>query len=315
MQKAQTTLLPQENTPRRRNGGINRKELKQIGIGLAFISPWIIGFLAFKLYPILASAYYSLTRYTPISSPTFIGLANYNQLLFHDDLFRTSVVNTLYFVALYVPLSNLIALGLAALLNTKIAGIGIFRTIFYLPSILPTVAISVVWIWLLHPQYGILSGVLSLLHLPPINWFNDPAFAKMGLVLMSLWGVGWMMVTYLAALQDVPTEYYEAASLDGASPWTKFLRVTVPLISPVILFNVVICLINAFQYFTEPYIITQGGPSDSTLFYSLYLFKNAFTYFKMGYASAQAWILFVIILLLTALIFRTSARRVYYQDG
>jgi multiple sugar transport system permease protein len=315
MNKAQAAIVKPAGIQSRGFAGINRKELKQIAIGLAFISPWVIGFLALNLYPIAASFYYSLTRYSPISEPTFIGLRNYEQLLFTDTLFGVAVSNTLYYVIYYVPLSNVLALMLAMLLNTKVPGLRFFRTIFYLPSILPTVAIAVVWIWLMHPQYGIVSAIMSALGLPAISWFTDPNWSKPGLILLSLWGVGWMMVTYLAALQDVPQEYYESASLDGANAWAKFRNVTIPLISPVILFNVIICLISSFQYFTEAYIITQGGPSDSTLFFSLYLFQNAFSYFKMGYASAMAWMLFIIILILTILIFRTSARRVYYQDS
>lgn len=302
-------------SPGNRTGGLKARELRQIGKGLLFISPWIIGFILLKLYPIAASFYYSLTSYSPISVPRFIGLQNYEQLLFHDDLFRVALVNTLYYVVLAVPLGNVTALALALLLNTKVRGLGVFRTIFYIPSILPTVAIAVVWIWLLHPQYGIANVVLTALGMPAISWFSDPAWAKLALVLMSVWGAGWMMITFLAALQEVPQELYEAASLDGAGEISRFRHVTIPMISPVILFNLIIGLINAFQYFSEAYVITGGGPSDSTLFYSLYLFKNAFSYFKMGYASAMAWLLFVMIVILTAVVFRTSAKRIYYHDA
>ena len=221
--------------------------------------------------------------------------------------------NTLYFVVFAVPLGNMLALALAILLNQKVRGLALFRTIFYLPSILPLVATSIVWTWLLHPQYGIVSVIMSGLGLPVISWFSDPAWAKPALIMMSMWGTGWMMLIYLAALQDVPQELYDVASLDGASLWRKFRHVTVPMISPIILFNTIVGLIGAFQYFTEAYVITEGGPGDSTLFYSLYLFNNAFAYFKMGYASAMAWLLFLVILILTFLIFRSSAKRVYYH--
>ncbi len=295
--------------------GVKRRELRKIAIGLLFISPWIVGFAVFNLYPIGSSFYYSLTRYSPISSPRFIGLFNYEKLLFFDPLFMTSLKNTLYFVVFAVPLGNTLALSLAILLNQKVKGLALFRTIFYLPSILPLVATSIVWTWLLHPQYGIVSVIMSGLGLPIISWFSDPAWAKPALIMMSMWGTGWMMLIYLAALQDVPQELYDVASLDGASLWAKFRNVTVPMISPIILFNTIVGLIGAFQYFTEAYVITEGGPGDSTLFYSLYLFNNAFAYFKMGYASAMAWLLFLVILILTFLIFRSSAKRVYYHGS
>ena len=295
--------------------GLNKRELRKIAIGLLFIAPWIIGFVVFNLYPIGASFYYSLTRYSPISTPRFIGLFNYEKLLFFDPLFITSLKNTLYFVVFAVPFGNALALGLAVLLNQKVRGLALFRTIFYLPSILPLVATSIVWTWLLHPQYGIVSVIMSGLGLPIVSWFSDPAWAKPALIMMSMWGTGWMMLIYLAALQDVPQELYDVASLDGASLWRKFRNVTIPMISPIILFNTIVGLIGAFQYFTEAYVITEGGPGDATLFYSLYLFNNAFAYFKMGYASAMAWLLFLVILILTFLIFRSSAKRVYYHGN
>ena len=295
--------------------GLNQRELRKIAIGLLFIAPWIIGFVVFNLYPIGASFYYSLTRYSPISTPRFIGLFNYEKLLFFDPLFMTSLKNTLYFVVFAVPFGNALALGLAVLLNQKVRGLALFRTIFYLPSILPLVATSIVWTWLLHPQYGIVSVIMSGLGLPIVSWFSDPAWAKPALIMMSMWGTGWMMLIYLAALQDVPQELYDVASLDGASLWRKFRNVTIPMISPIILFNTIVGLIGAFQYFTEAYVITEGGPGDATLFYSLYLFNNAFAYFKMGYASAMAWLLFLVILILTFLIFRSSAKRVYYHGN
>ena len=293
----------------------NRRELRKLGVGLLFISPWIVGFLALNLYPILASFYYSLTRYSPISAPRYIGLFNYEKLLYFDPLFIKALTNTLYFVVFAVPLGNMLALALAVLLNQKVKGLSVFRTIFYLPSILPLVATSIVWTWLLHPQYGAVSVIMAELGLPVISWFSDPQWAKPALIMMSMWGTGWMMLIYLAALQDVPQELYDVASLDGASLWRKFRHVTVPMISPIILFNTIVGLIGAFQYFTEAYVITEGGPGDSTLFYSLYLFNNAFAYFKMGYASAMAWLLFLVILILTFIIFRSSAKRVYYHGS
>mgnify|MGYP001225336739 CR=1 FL=1 len=294
---------------------LSKLEKRNLITGLLFISPWIVGFVVFLLYPIAASAYYSLTSFTPVGQARFIGLQNYQQLLTSDPLFVKSLANTAYYALFSIPLSNILAFGLAALLNSELAGQSFFRIVFYLPSILPVVAKSIVWIWLLHPQYGIVTAVLQAFGLPAINWFTDANWAKPGLILMNTWSVGGMMLLYLAALQHVPVELYEAASLDGAGSYQRMWKITLPMISPVILFNVVISLIGTFQYFTEAAIITNGGPGDATLFYSMYLYKNAFAYFKMGYASAMAWILFVIILGFTLIIFKTSAKRIYYQDS
>jgi multiple sugar transport system permease protein len=272
-----------------------------------------VGFLWFGLYPVAMSFYYSLCRYSPAGSAQFIGLANYAELLFDDNLFEISLFNTGYYVFFALPLGNIGAILLAIILNTKVRGQAIYRSIFYLPSIVPVVASSVVWIWLLNPQYGIVNGILKGLGMPTIGWFADPDWSKPALILMNLWGIGGAVVIYLAALQDVPVELYESASLDGANAWHRLIHVTLPMISPVILYNVVIHLIAAFQYFTQAFIVTAGGPADSTLFYSLYLYNNAFRYFRMGYASAMAWILFLIVLLATWVIFKTSARRVHYR--
>ena len=201
--------------------GLNRRELRKIAIGLLFISPWIFGFLAFSLIPIGQSFYYSLTRYSPISSPRFIGLFNYEKLLFFDPLFMTSLKNTLYFVVFAVPLGNTLALSLAVLLNQKVRGLALFRTIFYLPSILPLMATSIVWTWLLHPQYGIVSVIMSGLGLPIISWFSDPAWAKPALIMMSMWGTGWMMLIYLAALQDVSPRTVRCGIAGWREPMAK----------------------------------------------------------------------------------------------
>jgi len=289
------------------------KEFKRLGKGLLFISPWLIGFLAFGLYPFLGSAYYSLTSYSVLSASRFVGLRNYQELFFEDKLFWISLYNTLYFTLFSVTLGTVWAIGLASLLNLKnVKGIAVYRTTYYLPSIVPLVAASVVWLWLFNPQYGIINTFLHYMGVPTIGWFTDPLWAKPAFVIMSLWGIGGAILIYLAGLQDVPQELYEAAALDGASGLQRFWHVTIPMVSPVILFNVIISLIGSFQYFTQAYVITSGGPADSTLFYSLYLYNNAFSYYRMGYASALAWILFLMVQVTTLLVLRTSARRVYY---
>ncbi len=289
------------------------REMKRLGKGLLCISPWLLGVLAFGAYPILASIYYSLCRYSLAGSPSLVGFSNYEELVLRDSLFRVSLYNTAYYVFYAVPLCNVAAIAMACLLNMKAKGQAVYRTIYYLPSIVPAVASSVVWIWLLNPQYGIVNDMLTTVGLPTIGWFADPKWSKPALILMSLWGVGSSTVIYLAALQDVPVELYESAALDGANGWRRFWHVTLPMISPMVLFNCVIGLIGAFQYFTEAYVITSGGPADSTLFYALYLYNNAFNYLKMGYASAMAWILVIIVLLATWLTLKGSEHRVHYH--
>lgn len=294
-----------------RTGG--RAVRRNLATGLLFTSPWLAGFLIFTLYPIAASLYYSFCSYDAIRSPRWVGAANYHRLLFEDDLFWKALWNTLYMVAVGLPLSLVVALAIALLLNQKRRGISIYRTIYYLPSITPVVATSILWLWLLNPQIGLVNILLKHLGIPnPPNWLTDPAWAKPALIFMGLWGAGGGMVIYLASLQDVPQSLYEAAALDGAGAFARFRHVTLPMISPVILFNLIMGLIGSFQYFTQAYVMTSGGPQDATTFYALHLFNRAFLDFKMGYASAMAWILFVITLAATVLVLRSSARWVYY---
>ena len=241
----------------------------------------------------------------------FIGLDNY-RTLFGDNLFWTSLYNTFYFCAFSVPLGAIIGVLLALLLNQNVGGMAVYRTVYYLPSIVPIVASSIVWMWLFNPYYGVINALLELVGIQGPGWIADPAWSKPALIIMSLWGVGNATLIYLASLQDVPVSLYESAELDGASAWHKTIHITIPMITPTILFNVIMGLINSFQYFTQAYIMTNGGPADSTLFYSLYLYNNSFRYFKMGYASAQAWILFVIIMFFTLLLLRSSRSWVYY---
>ncbi len=293
-----------------RRRGRKRVRHNQI-VGYLFISPWLIGFLAFALYPFLASLYYSFTSYDILSPPRWIGLQNYSHMM-GDSLFWQSLYNTLYFTVFSVPLSTILAILVALLLNMKVRGLAFYRTIFYLPSVVPLVASSILWIWLFNPSFGLLDSFLRTLNLPAPGWLYDESTVKPALILMSLWGIGGAIVIYLAGLQGVPVELYEAADLEGANPWQKTIKITVPLISPVILFNVTLGLIGSFQYFTQAYVMTQGGPNNASLFYALYLYQQAFRYLHLGYGSAMAWLLFVLILLVTLAVFKTSAKWVYY---
>lgn len=284
---------------------------------MAFAAPAIIGLLWFTAYPVLASLYYSFCNYRVLTPPRWIGTGNYTHL-FEDPLFYTSLWNTAYYAVFAVPLGLLLALGLALLLNTKVRGLAIYRTCFYVPSVVPIVASAVLWVWLLSPQQGAVNGILRSLGVKDTpGWFQSPDWSKPAIILWSLWNVGGAMVIYLAALQDVPKELHEAAELDGARGWDNFRHVTVPFISPQILFTLIMGLISAFQFFTPVMVMTNGagGPVDSTTFYSLYLFNMAFSYFKMGYACAMAWVLLILVLLATGIIMKTSARFIYYQGG
>jgi multiple sugar transport system permease protein len=292
---------------------ISAREKAKLRNGLLLASPWIIGLIVFYIYPIAASFYYSFTEYKVLTPAEWIGLRNYITLIREDPLFRLSLYNTLYYVALEVPLSILVSICLALALNTKVIGTSIYRTIYFLPTLVPSVASAVLWMWVLNPQYGLINSVLYKLGINGPGWIADPKWSKPSIILMQVWGgVGRPIVIYLASLQDIPQQLYEAAEIDGANVWAKIRWITLPMLTPVILFNTVMGLIGAFQMFTQPFIMTDGGPANSTLFYTLYLYRNAFRYFKMGYASAMAWILFLLIFLLTVLIFRSSSRWVYY---
>ena len=296
---------------------------RNLATGLLFISPWLVGFSAFYLYPALASLYYSFTDFKILQEPTWVGLANYQRMV-SDPVFWKALGNTLYLTLIGIPLGVMSALGIALLLNVKrIVGIGVFRTIFYLPVVVPSVASALLWLWLLNPQYGLVNQGLSAIGLPHPAWFYDPDWAKAGIIMLTIWGVGDVVIIYLGALQGVPQHLYEAAEVDGAGRWAKIRNVTIPMISPAILFNMVTGAIGAFQYFTQAYVISEGtrigsgavgGVQNSLLFYGLNLYNNAFRYFKMGYASALAWVLLLIILLTTVIMLRLSRGRVYYED-
>jgi len=282
-----------------------------------FVFPWVIGLLVFNLYPILASAYYGFTEYSILRAPEWTGLENYRVMFTEDKLYFKSLSNTLYFVLLSVPLSTAIPVVLAIILNAKVKGMAFYRTVFYLPSIMPAIASSMLWLWILNPQYGLANEILRWIGLAPVGWMTSPQWSKPSLAAMSLWGAGGGIVIFLAGLQDIPVHLYEAAELDGANGLQRLFRVTLPLLTPSIFFNMVIDLIYYFQYFTQAYIMTggTGGPLDSTLFYGMLLFRNAFEYFNMGYASAMAWILFLIVFIITFLLYNSSGRWVHYQGA
>lgn len=282
--------------------------------GLLFISPWLVHFLVFTLYPFVASLYLSLTSYDVFNPPRWVGTRNYAELLTDDPVFWTSLYNTVYYAFFSLVLGTISAITIAMLLNMQISGLSFYRTIYYLPSITPVVAQSILWMWLFNPVYGPINLIIEAVGLTPPSWLSDPVWTKPTLILLGLWNIGGSIVIYLAGLQDVPRHLLEAAELDGANWWRKIRNVTLPMISPVIFFNVVTGLIGVLQYFTQAFVISggTGGPADSTMFYTMYLFRSGFYSFKMGYASAMAWLLFVMILILTLLVWRGSERHIYY---
>lgn len=293
---------------------LSRQEWRRMCVGLLFASPWIIGFIGFTLYPIIASFYYSLHVYTTFGQPMiWVGLENYAELLGQDKLFWVSLYNTAYMVFIGVPFHILLAILLALMLNLPLRGVAVYRTIFYLPTIVPVVATSVLWMWVFNPEYGLINAAFELIGVRGPGWLTDPTLAKPALILMGSWTIGGTLVIFLAGLQGVPQQLYEAAMIDGAGVWHRVRHVTLPMLSPVIFFNLIMGVIGGFQIFTQAFIMTQGGPLDATLFYALYLYRNAFEYFKMPYASSMAWILFLVVSLATLTIFRTSSRFVYYE--
>lgn len=287
---------------------------ERLGIvkGMLFIGPWFVGFLLFTVYPILSSAYYSLTRYDIVRAPRFVGLSNYEEILLRDSFLRTVLGNTFYFVIIGVPASLVVAFLLANLLNADIRFRPAFRTVFFIPSIVPAVAAAMVWLWVYNPRYGLINSFLASRGLQAIPWLSSPVLAKPSLIIIQCWAQGSAIVIFLAALQDVPRSLYDAATVDGANGFQQFWNVTVPICTPAILFNLLMGLIGTFQTFTLPWLLTEGGPNRATEFYGIYLYRNAFLFFKMGYACALAWLLFLIIVIFTLLIFRTSAGWVYY---
>src|SRR5690554_4924486 len=273
-------------TPAMRTQRMTKRQRRDLWLGLAFVSPWLIGFLVLTLYPVAASLYYSFTDYNVVSAPRWIGWRNYTDLV-ADPLFGTTLYNTMFLAIIGIPFSLILSLLIALLLNTKVRLQGIFRTVYFLPSIVPAVAAALLWRWFLNPDYGPVNEFLWQLGINGPGWLADPVWSKPALILASLWGVGGSMVIYLAGLQNVPTVLYEAADLDGASLWQRFRFVTLPMHSPVILVNLIMGIITSFQASTNIYIMTGGSRSNSTLVNTPYPYQNAFQFFRMGYASAM----------------------------
>lgn len=290
------------------------RDFANLARGLAFCLPWLLGMSVFLLYPLVAAFYYSLCDYSVLLDPVFIGLTNYTDLV-SDDLFWKSLWNTVYFAVGAVGLGVTVALGLALLLNCRVRGLALYRTLFFLPSLMPIVASSILWMLMYNGENGIINSGLRELGIVGPAWLTDPAWAKPAMILMAAWGSGHAMVIFLAGLQDIPTHLYEASIIDGASFFERLRFVTLPMLSPVIYFNVIMGLISGFQAFTQAFIMTDsfGSPERSTLFYVLYLYNAAFQDLRMGYASAMAFILFLMVLGLTLLATRVSRRFVHYE--
>ncbi|MDO4925623.1 MAG: sugar ABC transporter permease [Turicibacter sp.] len=290
------------------------KKKFQFNSAYLYLLPWLIGFIVFKLNPFYNSLVLSFQQNNLIREPKWVQLQNYQQLLFEDELFKTSLIVTFKYVLMTVPLVLVFALFIAYILNFKIKGVNFFRTAYYIPSILGgSVAVSIVWKFIFGND-GVINAMLDLVGLEPVMWLTDTRFALIVLSLLKAWQFGSVMVIFLSALQNVPTSLYEAASIDGAGKWRSFFTITVPMITPVILFNAVQLLVKSFQEFNSAYLISDGGPLNSTYLLNLFIYRNAFSSFKMGYASAASWIMFIIIMALTAVVFRSSNYWVHYND-
>ena len=296
----------------KRSGSVSIRQHEE-RIALLFLSPWLFGFLVFTAFPIVASMFISLTEYPILKSPEFVGIRNYTHMITGDPLFWQSLkVTTIYTVAI-VPLQLVTAYALAILLNQTVRGLSVFRTVFFLPAVTPAVATALMWMWVFHPEIGLVNSALAEIGVEGPKWLASTEWALPTFIIISLWGIGGGMVIYLAGLQSVPTALYEAAELDGAGAWARFIHVTLPMTSPVILFVTVTSMIGSFQVFTAAFVMTDGGPVNSTLFFVLHLYNYGWRFLKMGYASALAWVLFVIILGLTLFLLRMSGRLVYYE--
>jgi len=309
---ASLAVAPGESARPMRRRRLSRRTIRENIAGYLFLLPWLAGFLAWLAIPMGVSIYLSFTRYNLFKPPVWQGLVNYRELLL-DELVLKSLANTSYYTFIGVPIYTVVALGVAVLLNQKVRGISIFRTIYYLPAIVPAVAGTLIWMWIFNPDFGLANMLLKGLGLPPQRWLYDIQQAKAVLIFMSIWAMGPTMVLFLAALQNVPKELTEAAYIDGANAWQRFVHVTFPMISPVTFLNMINGFIASFQIFTPAYIATSGGPANATLFYVLYLFRVAIQYLDFGFAAAMAWLLFFIILVLTLLQIYLSRRWVYYE--
>ena len=298
-----------------RRFGMTRKERRSLGIGLLFISPWLIGFFVFLLYPLLYTLRISFTRYSGLRDPVWIGWGNYERM-FQDEMFWKSLYNTLYYTCLAVPIGVVVAMVLALAMNQPVREVGLYRALLYLPSVLPVFAVTFIYIALLDPNKGLVTRVWGSLGLPHINWLGDPQYMKIALVALAQLGAGQAALIFLAGLKGIPITLYEAAMLDGAGTWRKFWNITVPLMTPVILYDLILGLSVGLQVFTQAYIIApDGGPGNALSFYVLHLYDNAFRYSQMGYASAMAWVLFIITVVLALVVFRWSRRWVHYETS
>lgn len=297
----------------RAHAGVSASERRA---GWLFGMPAILGLMLFTVGPMLMSLWYSFTDLSFSGKWSFVGLQNYQNMFSGTDIyFYQALKVTSEYVLLSVPMKITYAFLLAILLNQPVRGKSVFRTIFYLPSIVPTVAISMIWMWLLNPEFGLINEFLRALHLPTSQWIYDKDTVIPTLSMMSVWTTGGLMVVFLAGLQDIPTSLYEALELDGGGAMAKFRHITIPLMTPTIFFNLCTTLIGSFQVFSEAYVMTNGGPNNASLFYVFYLYREAFTYGRMGSACAIAWVLFVIVMIVTAVVFKTSDRWVFYRGG
>jgi multiple sugar transport system permease protein len=299
-------------------GSLKQLKKKENRIGYLFASPWLIGIIVLGAFPILASFYISFTSYDMTSAPVWIGLKNYIILFTNDDIFWKSLWNTVYHVLIAIPLGLLVGIILALLLNNKIRGMSIYRTLFYLPNVVSIVAMSLLWMWLFQPNFGIINEILSpvykLFNMDPILWYQSASTSKITLILMGLWTAGGSMVIYLAQMQDIPQSLYESAEVDGANWIQKTFRITLPLMTPSIFFNFIMGIIGGFQVFTIAYIMTNGGPAQSTYYYAYYMFDKMMSDQAMGMASAMAWILLVIVLIITMFALRLNKKVVYLGE-
>ncbi len=282
-------------------------------LGWLLASPFLVGFTVFTAGPMLVSLVLSFTEWNLLSTPKFIALENYREMLFQDPLVGHTLQVTLYFALGSIPLHIILGLAIAMLLNASVKGLSLFRTIYYLPAVLSGVAVAMLWRWIFSPDFGLLNAGLSVIGIDGPNWLMSRQWVIPSFILMSLWGVGGSMVIYLASLQGIPSVLYEAATIDGAGWWKRTWHITLPMMSPVILFQLIIGIIGAFRFFEAAYIMTNGGPANASLFFMLYLYRQAFQYFNMGYASALAWLLFFIVLLLSLSVLRSSPAWVYYE--
>lgn len=283
--------------------------------GIIFALPAILGFLIFALGPFMASFILGLTKWKIGAMPHFVGLGNYKHMVSQDPVFWKSLGVTLYYSLLAVPISMLLAFLIALLLNQKVRGLSIFRTIFYLPYVVPSVSSIMLWMWMFNPTYGLLNGILSGLGLPTSQWIYSPTMAIPSMALMSIWALGNTVVIFLAGRQGVPAHLYDSVEVDGGGAWSKLLHVTIPSMTPTILFNLILSIIGTFQTFNQAYLMTQGGPNYSTQFFVYDIFQYAFQFGDMGYACALSWVLFILIMILSVVVFKTSGKWVYYEGG